>query len=319
MIFGGTRGKEKIMTKRGLFFCLFFVISLSYSPFVFSEQIVIHSEDQYRFAQAAMDKGEYLRAIAEFERFVHFFPRDGEVPEARYRIGLCYIMAKDHDSGRRVLEDVYRNYSSMPVGGKALFLIGESYYEEGHMEEAGRYFKKVVEAYPYLESKNRALYRLGWKWMKQDKWGEASETFRKVKEESPLYIHSRDLSEISLKGETLPYKNPTKAGVLSGILPGLGHAYCNRYKDGTVALILNGLTLWASLEAFDEDHDVLGGALMFLELGWYSGTIYGAVNSAHKTNRKVRNDFRRSLPERIDLGLFSTRNGSAGVALKVDF
>ena len=319
MIFGGTRGKEKIMIKRVCFFCLFFAISLTYSPFVFSEQIVIDSEDQYLFAQAAMEKGEHLRAIAEFERFVHFFPRDGKVPEARYRIGLCYIMAKDHDSGRRALEEVHKDFSSMPVGGKALFLIGESYYEEGLMEEAGRYFKKVVEAYPDLELKNRALYRLGWKWMKQDKWGEASETFLKVKEESPLYAHSRDLSKISLKGKALPYKNPTTAGILSGVLPGLGHAYCNRYKDGAVALLLNGLTIWAGLEAFDEDLDVLGGALMFLELGWYTGTIYGAVNSAHKHNRKVRNDFRRNLTDRIDLGLFSTMDGRTGVALQVDF
>ena len=319
MIFGGTCEKEKIMTKRFCFFFLFFAISLSHSPSVLSDQIVIDSEDQYRFAQAALDKGEHLRAIAEFERFVHFFPRDDKVPEARYRIGLCYIMAKNHDSGRRVLEDVYMDYSSAPAGGKALFLIGESYYEEGLMEEAERYFKKVVEAYPHLELKNRALYRLGWNWMKQDKWGEASETFMKVKEESPLYAHSRDLSGISLKGQALPHKNPTTAGILSGILPGLGHAYCNRYKDGTVALLLNGLTIWASLEAFDKDLDVLGGALMFLELGWYTGSIYSAVNSAHKYNRKVRNDFRRNLPDRINLGLFSAMDGSTGVALKIGF
>jgi hypothetical protein len=205
------------------------------------------------------------------------------------------------------------------VGGKALFLIGESYYEEGLMEEAERYFKKVIEASPGLEMKNKALYRLGWKRLRQDKWEEASKTFMKVKEESPLYAHSRDLSEISLKGNTLPYKNPTTAGVLSGVLPGLGHAYCGRYKDGTVALLLNGLTIWAGLEAFDEDLDVLGGALMFLELGWYSGTIYSAVNSAHKYNRKVRNDFRMNLTERINLGLFSTTDGSPGVALEMDF
>jgi outer membrane protein assembly factor BamD (BamD/ComL family) len=319
MIFGGASPKEKIMTKRFCFFFLFFLIFLSHTPFTLSDQIVIDSEDQYRFAQAALDKGEYLRAIAEFERFVHFFPRDDRVPEARYRIGLCYIMAKDYDSGRGVLEDVYTDYSSAPGGGKALFLIGESYFQEGLTEEAEHYFRKVVEAYTDLELKNRALYRLGWNWMKQDKWGEASEAFMKVEQESPLYAHSRELSRMSLNGEALPRKNPTAAGILSGILPGLGHAYCERYKDGAVALLLNGLTIWASLEAFNEDLDVLGGALMFLELGWYTGTIYSAVNSAHKYNRKVRNDFRRNLPDRIDIGLFSTAEGSMGVALKMDF
>ena len=56
-----------------------------------------------------------------------------------------------------------------------------------------------------------------------------------------------------------------------------------------------------------------------MELGWYTGTIYSAVNSAHKYNRKVRNDFRRNLPNGINVGLCSTVEGSTGVALQMDF
>jgi tetratricopeptide (TPR) repeat protein len=320
MIFGGTCGKEKIMTKHPYLFFFFLVISLCQPQSALADQIVIDKEAQYRFAQTAMDKGEHLRAVAEFERFVYFFPEDERVPKARYLIGLCHIMAKDYDSGRKVLQDVYTDYVSTSVAGKALLLIGESYDQEGMTEKAERYFKTVVEMYPHLELKNSALYRLGWNKMKQDEWREASETFMKVKEESPLYAYSQDLSRISLKGQTLPHKNPTTAGILSGILPGLGHAYCNRYKNGTVALLLNVLTIWAGLEAFDEGIDVLGGAMMFLELGWYTGSIYSAVNSAHKYNKKVRNDFRRNLSDRrMNLGFFSTADGRMCVALKMDF
>ncbi len=319
MIFGGTRVKRKTMNRHSYFFSLFLVISLSTSSTVLSDQIVIDSEDQYRFAQSAMDRGDYHRAVAEFERFVYFFPEDKKVPEARYLIGLCYVNAKEYDSARKILEEVYRRHGSRSIAGKALLLIGESYYEEGLIEQAELRFKEVIEAYPHLEWKNIALYRLGWNRMKQNKWGEAAELFMKVENGSPLYDHSQDLARISLKGQTLPYKNPTVAGTLSGILPGLGHAYCNRYKDGVVALLLNGLTLWAAVEAFDEDLDVLGGALMFLELGWYTGTIYSAVNSAHKRNKKVREDFRRDLPDRVNLGLFATKEGSMGLALNIDF
>jgi len=115
----------------------------------------------------------------------------------------------------------------------------------------------------------------------------------------------------------LPSKNPTTAGVLA-VVPGLGHLYCNRPKDAVVAFLLNGLTIWAAIEAFDEDLDVLGGVLLLLESGWYTGNIYSAVNSAHKYNRKVRNDFRGSLPDRLNLNLFTTRDG-LGLALKIVF
>ncbi len=317
MISGGTRGMENIMNRcLSLFLSLFF-ISLLLPASALSAQITIDSEDQFQFARQTMERGEYLRAVAEFERFIHFFPEDEKVPQARYLIGFCYLKAKKYESARKALEKVYKSYSSGPIGGKALFLMGESYYRQGLLKEAQQYFKKVIETYPHLDVKHAAQYRLAWSRMKEDKWREASETFMMVEKSSPLYPNSQELAEVSLKGEALPYKKPATAGVLA-ILPGLGHLYCERPKDALVAFLLNGLTIWAAIEAFDEDLQVLGSILLLVEVGWYTGNIYSAVNSAHKYNRKVRNDFRRNLPDRLNLNLFTTRGG-LGLALKMDF
>ena len=106
---------------------------------------------------------------------------------------------------------------------------------------------------------------------------------------------------------------------MAGLLPGLGHAYCGRYKDGAIAFVLNGLFIWAAVEAFTQDSNVLGGMLVAVELGWYVGNIYSAVNVAHKHNRKKRDDFRRSLPDSLQLNLFSARKGHLGLALTVLF
>lgn len=308
-----------IMNKcqRCVLLCIF--IALSQPSAVLSKQITIDSEDQLRFALQTMERGQYLRAVGEFERFIHFFPEDEKVPEAYYLVGVCYLRGKKYDSARKVFEEVNKRYSSSAIGGRALFLLGEAYFKEGLFADAEPFFKKVIEAYSHLELKNAALYRMGWNQMKEDKWQEASDTFMRVENSSPLYPSAQDLSRLSLKGEDLSYKNPTSAGIMAGVLPGLGHAYCNRYKDGVVALLLNGITIWAAIEAFDEDLEVLGGILTFLELGWYAGNIYSAVNSAHKHNRKVKNDFRRGLPDLLNLNLFTTRDGHLGMALKIDF
>lgn len=317
MISGGTRGMENIMNRcLSLFLSLFF-ISLLLPASALSAQITIDSEGQFQFARQTMERGEYLRAVAEFERFIHFFPEDEKVPQARYLIGFCYLKAKKYESARKALEKAYKSHSSGPIGGKALFLMGESYYRQGLLKEAQQYFKKVIETYPHLDVKHAAQYRLAWSRMKEDKWREASETFMRVEKSSPLYPNSQELAEVSLKGEALPYKKPATAGVLA-ILPGLGHLYCGRPKDALVAFLLNGLTIWAAVEAFDEDLQVLGSILLLVEVGWYTGNIYSAVNSAHKYNRKVRNDFRRDLPDRLNLNFFTTRGG-LGLALKMDF
>ncbi len=285
---------------------------------VFSAQITIDSEEQFRFAEQTMEKGDYLRAVVEFERFLQFFPEDKKVPKTRLLIAKCYLKAKDYESARKILNDAQNVYRGTLVGGKALLLMGESYYEQGLFEEAERYFKGVLGAYSDPELRNCALYRLGWIQMQTGQWQEASETFKNVGSGSSLFLNAQDLSVKSLGGESLLYKDPTTAGAIS-VVPGLGHVYCERYKDGVVAFLLNGLFIWATIEAFQKDQEVLGGILGVLELGFYSGTIYSAVNSAHKHNRKVKDDFLQGLPDAIDLNFFATKEGHIGLALKFTF
>jgi tetratricopeptide (TPR) repeat protein len=284
-----------------------------------SDQIVINSDDQFQFAQDLMEGGKYQRAVAEFERFIHFFPKDEKVPKARYLIGLCHLESMAYESARRVLEEVKKDYSHTPLGGEALFFIGESYYRQGVFGEAAYYFQMLIDRHPQPEIRNAGLYRLAWSRMQLGKWQEASDTFKMVERGTRLYSRSLGLSQRSLEGEVLPYKDPAAAGVMAAIIPGLGHAYTNRYKDATVAFLLNGLIIWAAIESFDRDHDVLGGILTFVGLGFYTGNIYSAVNTTHKYNRKVKDDFLRGLNDKVDINLFTSKKGHLGLALTIYF
>ena len=267
-------------------------------------QIVLDSEKQLAFAQHYTQREEYDRAAQELERFIYFFPEDARVPEARCRVGWCYLKMHRFERARRVLWEVHDTYRLHSVAARSLFLIGETYRLQGIPEEAAYYFERVLAAYPESEAADEARYRLGWARMEAGQWREASKAFAEVPETSPLRDPALTLSEWSLRGEALPTKSPWTAGILAGVLPGLGHAYCERYQDATVSLVINGLFTWAAIEAFDKDHEALGGLLGFLELGWYTGNIYSAVNCAHRANRKTREGFLNKLPGR--LGAFSS-------------
>jgi tetratricopeptide (TPR) repeat protein len=308
------------MKKRAIrFLLLLLVLSFMGPGLGFADEVIIKSDEQFRLGHEAMQRGEYQRAVTELERFLHFFPRDERVPKVRALIGLCYLQAKLYEKAREVFDDVSKAYAGKPIEGEALFMIGESYYRQGLYGEAERYFRQVSEESPEPEIRNRAAYRLGWCRMKGDRWKEGSESFQKVEPASPLYPSALDLAGKSLNGMALPSKEPTTAGALSALLPGLGHAYCERYKDGLVAFVLNGLFIWAAYESFHKDQEVLGGILGFLELGWYSGSIYSAVNSAHKYNRAQKDGFLRNLKDDLDVGLFTTREGHIGMAVQVRF
>lgn len=311
MTYLGTKGVHSLLT--GIF-----ILFISLSPAI-AEQRIIDSQEQFAFAQSYMEKGQYQRAIAEFDRFIHFFPDDRRVPLARHLIGVCYLEDGRYSDARKAFYPAIEKGPDSPFAGKALFLTGESYYREGMFDNAAAFFGEVAKTAPSSQLENAAYYRLGWTRMQENRWREASEDFEKVKKDDPLYPNAARLADESLKGELLPYKDPVSAGVMAGILPGLGHVYVSRYKDALVAFLLNGLFIWATIESFHQDHNVLGGILAFFEAGWYTGNIYSAVNVTHKWNKKVRDDFRKGLIDRLDLHLLASKEGPAGLALTVRF
>ncbi|SPD72465.1 Tetratricopeptide repeat protein [uncultured Desulfobacterium sp.] len=295
------------------------VFLLTIVSHAFSEQIVIDSVSQFDFARALMERNEYNRAVTEFERFIHFFPNDGNTPKARLLIGVCYINDRQFEKARDVLFKIINSYAEGPEPSQALLLIGESYYQQGIFDEAQYYFGQVIERDEQAGLKNHAVYRLAWTKMKEGQWREASTIFNRVERESPFYESSSDLSEQCLKGEMLPLKSPRYAGLLAGLVPGMGHAYVGRYRDASVAFVLNGIFIWAAAESFHKDHYALGSIFTVFEVGWYAGNIYSAVNGAYKYNRKVSDDFIKGLRDRFDLGMIVAGSNAMGLALTLRF
>jgi len=294
------------------------ILALTAIP-VFAASIVIEPQGQFQFAGDLMDRGEYDRAILEYERFIHFFPEDKAVSSARFLIGLCFMKAGKYEKAREVFQEIITSRHDELSVQKALFLMGESYYQQGSSREAGYYFQRLFREFPQSKLRQAALYRLGWTKMREDQWDEAALLFGKIKGTSGYSRSANELQAASLRGKTLPRKSPKLAGGLAAVLPGLGHAYVGRYKDGGVAFLVNALFIWAAVESFHNDNNVLGGMLTFLELGWYSGNIYSAVNSAHKYNRKIRSDFRKGLKDTLQLKPLILSQGEVGLVFSFRF
>ena len=85
---------------------LFALPLLLWAVIVPAEEVTIQSGDQFDFALEALEKGDPLRAVTEFERFVRFFPGDEKVPKARLLIGVAYLRAKAYPRAREVLAEV---------------------------------------------------------------------------------------------------------------------------------------------------------------------------------------------------------------------
>ncbi|MBP1590335.1 MAG: hypothetical protein ILO10_09100 [Kiritimatiellae bacterium] len=81
-------------------------------------------------------------------------------------------------------------------------------------------------------------------------------------------------------------KSPVVGGLL-GLIPGLGYAYSGEYGNALRSLVLNGLFIWAMTETAIEDQWALFGVSTFFEFTWYTGSVYGGIDAAHRHNREA--------------------------------
>ncbi|MGI6495175.1 MAG: tetratricopeptide repeat protein [Kiritimatiellia bacterium] len=79
-------------------------------------------------------------------------------------------------------------------------------------------------------------------------------------------------------------RSPRLGGLL-GLVPGMGYAYSGEWGNMARSLLLNGLFGWAMVETASRDQWALFSAAAFFELTWYTGSIYGGIDAAHRANR----------------------------------
>lgn len=157
-------------------------------------------------------------------------------------------------------------------------------------------------------------------YLKEEKWQEAAGEFRKINKNSKLYPKGEYFAQGLDRIQEVPQKSPGMAGVLAAVLPGAGHLYCERYRDASIAFLLNGAFIWGIVESFEHNNYVVGGILTFFELGWYSGNIYSAVSSAHKYNQKKKQEYLDFLQKGSDLSIGISLQGKYPMlSLRYDF
>jgi len=274
--------------------------------------IVLHPEQQFEFAEDYFDRGEYYRAIGEYERLIHFFPGDERVEIARYKIGLSYLKGERYQEAIEAFQDVIDTHGTSPFAIKAYLGISDANVRLKRYDEALLTLQDLIAVAPDQDIKDEGYYQCGWVYLEKGWWEEARGCFNNVSSGNRNKYRLRQLTEDLEKEKVLGHKDPTAAGMLA-IIPGAGHLYCERYREAFISFLVNGALIFATYEAFDHDQNVLGGVIGLVEVGFYSGNIYSAVSSAHKFNRDEENRFLNYLKEhaRVNLSLERPRDGGA--------
>lgn len=284
--------------------CLILCVSLPLiGSLAYAEMpLVIDADKQYDFAQHYFKNGEYGRAIDEYQRFIYFFPNDERVERADFQIAMAYYLSRQYPEAIDAFREVIRKYDGSRLAVESYYKLSDSYMRHHQLDAAIVTLHNLLTLSDSAVVRDEAFYRLGWIYIEAGLWDNARSNFNKISPQAREKYKLERLSNELDQAGAIPRKNPGLAGALS-VVPGAGYLYLQRYQDALIAFLLNGVFIWASYEAFDNDNNALGALLSFFELSFYAGSIYGTVSSAHKYNRTKTEQFIENLKRNTKIDL----------------
>lgn len=283
-------------------------------------QLIIDADSQHRFAQSRFDAGAFDEAIVEFNRFIHFFPSDPRILQARFQTGMANFYAGRYPAAAAIFNALTGEPAPGTVASDAFFMLSRSHARQGMLDQAMIDLHNLMALLPEADIMDRARYELGWLHVDRGQWRLADDAFSRITPANQARFQIGGLKQALSDSDAIPSKSPLTAGLLS-IVPGGGQLYLKRYQDALTALLINTGLAWAAWESFDNDLNALGGIIAFVGLGFYTGNIYGAVAGAHKFNQDRNREFKEHLNQRRQLSwsLAPTPAGAVALFLTINF
>ncbi len=197
--------------------------------------------------------------------------------------GVCFWMAAyeyniahNHKLSMKMLD--YAEALSNKLTSEVLLLRAEAELDARKLNESEFYLQSLIDSVENDKLKSLAIKKMAHVKILQDK----PEDAQKVLSSQHATNAQTALNAIhSFKNSKT--KSPTLGGTL-GIMPGLGYVYSGEYANALRSLILNGLFIYGMIETADDDDWGAFSAITFFELTWFTGSIYGGVDSAHRYN-----------------------------------
>ena len=301
-----------------VFLLAMILLPLFVNPSSAQTTLTISADQQFQYAKQLYSQKKYMIAIAEYERFVYLFPGDERVSQSRYHVGMAYYEERRYAEATQSFSDLIETEDmGSAYHAQSFFMAAESQLRLGRRLSALTTLHNLVTLSDDTDVQDEANYRIGWMYLETADWEKARTFFQKISHQNHVKYRLADLIRDLESAGDIHHKSPGTAGVLA-ILPGAGYLYCNRPRDALISFLLNGGLIFAAYEAFDNEMYALGGVISFVEIGFYSGSIYGSTSSAHKYNRDQDRRFVDRLKENLKVNL-STRPENKGLELAFQY
>ena len=283
---------------------IFLVVTLFYLPV--TPMVLAQGEEGKSllgFAHHLFERGHYYQAVTEYERFIYYNPDHPSVSDARLKIAFCYKLGEQYTKAIELFRTLTDEYFGQECASVAAYNVGECFRLNGDYEEALYEFNAFVENYPAHSLADKARWNSAWIYIDLEDYHSAKDHLFLVRESSVYQGPAKELVSALEELPRLSRKSPRLAGFLAAVIPGAGHLYTGEKKQALFSFVTNALLIFGTYEAFNKELYVAGGFLSIFAINYYSGNVFGALNSAHKYNRRVKEAYLEGYKRKYELSI----------------
>ena len=268
-----TKRHKKTQDARPIFFLALSCAFLRPTLPAFSDDV---QPPVLRLAIELAGDGDHHGAAVEFRRLA-LASQDAKTQGACYwSAAYEYWKNKDLDAADNMLN---RAEDAAPeLRAEALLLRTERELSLRSWETASFYSQSLLSGSATAELKTLAARKLAAARLQQKNIPAAREALSK----SPA---NPGEATAALDAYAVGRDKKPKVGGLLGMIPGFGYFYSGEYASGFRSIILNGLFIYGMVDTADKDQWGAFAVITFFEFTWYSGSIYGGIDAAHRFNR----------------------------------
>ena len=232
----------------------------------------------FRLAMELLNEREYGLSAVEFRRFAMESPEPASQSSAYLYAGYAYLMNHSHVSAGEMLDRAESTDASSAYSAELTLLNAENARLANDPDTALYFYDALAAESDQSAFQTFSLRRAASIHLTRGDVVAARQNL----ERSPM-DESRSLQALETYANGKD-KSP-KAGGLWGLFPGAGYWYSGEIANGFRSLILNSLFIYGMVDTAQDDQWGAFAVISFFELTWYSGSIYGGVDAAHRYNR----------------------------------
>ncbi len=129
----------------------------------------------FLIAMCSYYKGEYKDAVRYYEDFISTFPNSKDVKKAEFYKALSLRALKDYASALAELSTLREDKRWRE---RALFEIGQTYFEAEDYSEASKNFEEFLKKFPKSKKRQDVILKLAQAYFLQQKWDKARDYYK---------------------------------------------------------------------------------------------------------------------------------------------